>query len=609
MITVKVQCGCGQKFSFDVEPVNGRMPQSVKCPVCGADGTAAANEIITRTLPPRRPAGLGIHRPPEISAPATAHTPPPLAVAAAPAIPGRPYPTTAKSGAKTKVIAAAAAGALVLLLAAGGFAWWHMTGNNRAAIAVTTPLPAGLPNTPAEVNAWYAEPPAGQNAATFLQQAFDAFKITDHDRNSPDLPLLGKGKLPPQDAKLPDATRTAINRLVEQNQTALQYFKSSLKYPESRYPLDFTQGADMRLPHLAKVKQAAQLGALIAIAGADQHDAGQASGGVVGAFKLGDSLKSEPVLMSQLVRLACFGIGVNALEQVLNRVTLPPESLVQLNECLKGAEAFEASSEPMTRAVVGHRSSGLFYLNKPAAEFEKLWQQNMTNSGNDLPKDFNLKEQVASLPDQRAFCEETWNHFISLLQAPPPDSLSERLKHADYFAARLSQAMTNKFYLCTMFMLDNGNGLTRKEVKSLANLRLAKTAVALERFHGTHQNIYPDSLAELAPEFLPQIPKDPYDGQPLRYHKTTTGYQLYSVGPNLRDDGGQRGKQDDGDIVFEVVKPVDHLKDSKNQAAAKDKTAKPDPQQQLKDLKVQFDQGKIDQQTYEQKKSIILNSL
>jgi hypothetical protein len=160
-----------------------------------------------------------------------------------------------------------------------------------------------------------------------------------------------------------------------------------------------------------------------------------------------------------------------------------------------------------------------------------------------------------------------------------------------------------------MFMLDNGNGLTRKEVKSLANLRLAKTAVALERFHGTHQNIYPDSLAELAPEFLPQIPKDPYDGQPLRYHKTTTGYQLYSVGPNLRDDGGQRGKQDDGDIVFEVVKPVDHLKDSKNQAAAKDKTAKPDPQQQLKDLKVQFDQGKIDQQTYEQKKSIILNSL
>jgi len=553
MIPIKVQCACGQKYAFDVEPVNGRMPQPVNCPVCGADGTAAANEIIARTLPPPRPAGLGIHRPPGISAPAAAHTPPPLAAAAAPAIPGKPDPTTNKRGAKTRIIAAAVAGALVLLLAAGGFAWWHITGNSRAAIAVTTPLPAGLPNTLAEVNAWYAEPPAGQNAATFLQQAFDAFKITDQDRNSPALPFLGKGTLPPLDVKLPDATRKAISRLMEQNQTALQYFKSSLKYPESRYPLDFTQGFDMKLPHLAKVKQAAQLGELIAIAGADQHDAGNACGGVVGAFTLGDSLKSEPLLISQLVRIACFSIGVNALEHVLNRMTLPPESLVQLNECLKGAEAFEAGSEPMTRAVVGHRSSGLFYLNKPAAEFEKLWQQNMANSGNDLPKDFNLKEQIASLPAQRAYYEESFNHLISLLQAPPPDSLSKRLKTADYFAARLSQARTNKFYLCAMLMLDNGNGMTGKEVKSLANLRLAKAAVALERFRGTHQNAYPDSLAELAPEFLPQIPKDPYDGQPLRYHKTKTGYQLYSVGPNLRDDGGQRGKQDDGDIVFEVV--------------------------------------------------------
>src|SRR5262245_59129334 len=50
MIPVKVQCGCGQRYSFDVEPVNGRMPSAVACPVCGADGTAAANEIIARTL-------------------------------------------------------------------------------------------------------------------------------------------------------------------------------------------------------------------------------------------------------------------------------------------------------------------------------------------------------------------------------------------------------------------------------------------------------------------------------------------------------------------------------------------------------------------------------
>ena len=49
---VKVQCGCGQKYSFDVEPVGGAMPWTVACPVCGADGTAAANTIIARALGP-----------------------------------------------------------------------------------------------------------------------------------------------------------------------------------------------------------------------------------------------------------------------------------------------------------------------------------------------------------------------------------------------------------------------------------------------------------------------------------------------------------------------------------------------------------------------------
>jgi len=50
MIPVKIQCGCGQRYAFDIEPVRGRMPSSVICPVCGADGTHAANEVIAYTL-------------------------------------------------------------------------------------------------------------------------------------------------------------------------------------------------------------------------------------------------------------------------------------------------------------------------------------------------------------------------------------------------------------------------------------------------------------------------------------------------------------------------------------------------------------------------------
>jgi hypothetical protein len=50
MIPVKIQCGCGQRYAFDVEPVDDRMPSPVACPGCGADGTAAANEVIARAL-------------------------------------------------------------------------------------------------------------------------------------------------------------------------------------------------------------------------------------------------------------------------------------------------------------------------------------------------------------------------------------------------------------------------------------------------------------------------------------------------------------------------------------------------------------------------------
>ena len=58
-IPVKVVCPCGQKYSFEVTPREGRMPWRVACPVCKRDGTDEANRIIAnllaadpRTLPP-----------------------------------------------------------------------------------------------------------------------------------------------------------------------------------------------------------------------------------------------------------------------------------------------------------------------------------------------------------------------------------------------------------------------------------------------------------------------------------------------------------------------------------------------------------------------------
>lgn len=83
MIPIKIECGCGQHYAFDVEPVNGRMPSVVACPACGTDGTGAANDIIARHLPAQpaaspirliespNPVRLAVATPAAPSAPAT----------------------------------------------------------------------------------------------------------------------------------------------------------------------------------------------------------------------------------------------------------------------------------------------------------------------------------------------------------------------------------------------------------------------------------------------------------------------------------------------------------------------------------------------------------
>jgi tetratricopeptide (TPR) repeat protein len=48
--TVKIFCECGQKYSFEIQPADGRMPFPVACPACGQDGTAQAENFLARIL-------------------------------------------------------------------------------------------------------------------------------------------------------------------------------------------------------------------------------------------------------------------------------------------------------------------------------------------------------------------------------------------------------------------------------------------------------------------------------------------------------------------------------------------------------------------------------
>jgi len=58
LIPIKIICPCGQKYAFDVSPVDGRMPAPIQCPRCGADGTAVANAILSLALGARAASNL-----------------------------------------------------------------------------------------------------------------------------------------------------------------------------------------------------------------------------------------------------------------------------------------------------------------------------------------------------------------------------------------------------------------------------------------------------------------------------------------------------------------------------------------------------------------------
>lgn len=86
--------------------------------------------------------------------------------------------------------------------------------------------------------------------------------------------------------------------------------------------------------------------------------------------------------------------------------------------------------------------------------------------------------------------------------------------------------------------------------------RLARVGLAAYRFRAAKGD-FPDRLEQLMPDWLPILPRDPFDGQPLRFRKTDTGCVIYSIGRDLVDNGGTRtpARGTAGDLLFECVVP------------------------------------------------------
>ena len=86
---------------------------------------------------------------------------------------------------------------------------------------------------------------------------------------------------------------------------------------------------------------------------------------------------------------------------------------------------------------------------------------------------------------------------------------------------------------------------------------LARTALALERCR-LATGALPATLDALVPQYLQEVPLDPFDGHPVRYRLQTPGYILYGVDTDAQDNGGREQPGEDpnapGDLCFIVTR-------------------------------------------------------
>jgi hypothetical protein len=134
------------------------------------------------------------------------------------------------------------------------------------------------------------------------------------------------------------------------------------------------------------------------------------------------------------------------------------------------------------------------------------------------------KEALGKLNDDLHMLRTTARDIASLDKAM-------RVDPRKAFSERVSQIILIMFLPSTAleYNLDAGPATTRD---------LTKLAFALAAYRADHGS-YPARLAELAPKYVREVPKDIFNDAELHYRREDKGYCLYSVGRNGKDDGGK----------------------------------------------------------------------
>ncbi|MGD1083770.1 MAG: hypothetical protein ABSA47_03355 [Verrucomicrobiota bacterium] len=350
----------------------------------------------------------------------------------------------------------------------------------------------------------------------------------------------------------------------------------------SRFPLqyDLQDQSQLRLPHLATIKQVCQHLTLQACAelAAGQTDKALADEKLM--LYLADSIKSEPFLLSYLLRLSFFQMAIQPVWEGLAERRWTESQLQELEQSFQHYE-FPADFD---QSLKGEKTYGIHEL----AQIRKRGLATMdsyTGARLDFSTYSDFKDSVKTVLQR---------DFLNLIGRIAPAGWYdlERLNYCAIFEAQMkgvmdvaakvispsiceSNASNMSPQLPELFEKPAGSGLgyflhhrliaselephlERLYVKAaIAQITAdqAALACALERYR-LASGQFPETLEALTPRFISRLPNDVIGGQPYKYRRTEDGqFVLYSVGWNEKDDGGVPGKklfdETEGDWVWD----------------------------------------------------------
>lgn len=288
------------------------------------------------------------------------------------------------------------------------------------------------------------------------------------------------------------------------------------------------------LPDLAEVRVVARNVAYKAVWEAEQGNTEEALKWVAVNMRLANDLTGDPLLITGLVRAAVASIAVDSLERILHERELPenvPAELYaeldvlrdrkKLAHFLDGERCFTAAytASPQT---AGNFITRVFYVSGAAG----------LNEVTSILAEAVEEEDYAKRRELLTPLEKYGANAFPQQGASGPNPLIQK-KGSGPFSGGFT-APWNMMVKATAPALVRAVEAFERQA---AQAGLARVALAITAFR-RDMGAYPETLGELAPRYLPELPRDPYSGEDFIYTKDESGFLLYSVGPNGMDDGG-----------------------------------------------------------------------